>query len=66
MFPIQTKQESCWTLGKKFFSSTWDSPGDKKMKQFPKYKRQALTNIVIWKYMKQIPFLHKKSQIPWN
>lgn len=61
MFPIKTRPESFWTLEKKPPSSIWDSPGKKKIKQFPKYKRQALANIVIWNYVKQIPFLRKKK-----
>lgn len=67
LFPIQTKPESFWTLGYvltgKKSSFTLDSPEKKKMKKIPKYKGQALINIVSWNYVQQVLFLHKNCWI---
>ena len=48
-------------LGKRPYSSIQNAPGQKK-KQPSKYKRQTFINIVIWKYVKQVLFLHKEKK----
>lgn len=68
MFSIYTKTEPIlighWgmsLLGKRPYSSIQDAPGNK-MKLSSKCKRQALINIVIWKYVNQVLFLHKEKK----